>query len=47
MNDTLIDKEKAIEIAQKYKAVVVKHLPLKGSLPLWLIQQRQSYRGHQ
>ena len=25
-----IDKEKAIEIAQKYKAMVAKHLPLKA-----------------
>ena len=30
MNDTLIDKEKAIEITQKYKALVAKHLPLKA-----------------
>ena len=30
MSDTLIDKEKAIEIAQEYKAVVAKHLPLKA-----------------
>ena len=30
MSDTLIDKEKAIEIAQKYKALVAKHLPLKA-----------------
>ena len=29
MSDMLIDKEKAIEIAQKYKALVTKHLPLK------------------
>lgn len=30
MSDTFIDKEKAIEIAQKYKALVAKHLPLKA-----------------
>ena len=30
MSDTLIDKEKAIEIAQEYEAVVAKHLPLKA-----------------
>lgn len=30
MSDTLIDEEKAIEIAQKYKAMVAKHLPLKA-----------------
>ena len=30
MSDTLIDQEKAIEIAQKYKAMVAKHLPLKA-----------------
>ena len=30
MNDTLIDKEKVIEIAKAYKALVAEHLPLKA-----------------
>ena len=30
MSDMSIGKEKAIEIAQKYKALVAEHLPLKA-----------------